>query len=85
MEKVKYFSVGDFINSKSKLERKMPKISSDLDQEDCSAGKNHKTLCKLVHFKHFSASVIAVIDTRYSAEDSADVIVGQNQYGYYSI
>ena len=36
-------------------------------------------LYKLVHF---TASMIAVIDTRYGADDAADVIVGQNQYDY---
>ena len=40
---------------------------------------------KLVHFKHFSASVVAIIDTWYSADAAADVIVGQNRYSYYSI
>ena len=35
----KYFSVSDLINSNSKLERKMSRILSNLDQEDSSAYK----------------------------------------------
>ena len=53
----------------------MSTISSNLDQEDKSANKAIKTLYKLVYFKHFSASVVAVIDTRYSAVDAPGVIV----------
>ena len=71
------------INSNSKLERMVLQISSNLDQVGRSDNKAPKTLYMLVYFKHFSASVVAVSDTRHSA--ATDVIVGQNQYDYYSI
>ena len=39
---LKYLSVGDVINSRSKLEREMSTTSSNLDEEDSSAHKGTK-------------------------------------------
>ena len=55
----------DLIHANGRLQRKMSTTSSNLDHMATYAHKATKHYM-LVYFKHLSAPVVVVIDTRYS-------------------